>query len=61
MPIALVPLTSLRSVRDEVTKLRVVKVGYVGLGFRISLSFNITTIPLPKLGGRVIHEFSSIF
>ena len=26
---------------DEITKLMVVRVGYVGLGFRISLSFNI--------------------
>ncbi len=60
MPIALVPLTSLKSVMDEITKLMVVRVGYVGLGFRISLSFNITTIPMPKLGGRLIHEFSSI-
>ncbi len=30
-----IALTNLRSVRDETTKLRAVRVGYVGLGFRI--------------------------
>ncbi len=54
-------MTSLRSVMDEKTKLRVVRVRFVGLGFRIALSFNIATIPMPKLGGHVFHEFSSIF